>query len=128
MALSNGSMSNLHSYVPCHTSATTQTDTWYLAVAAITHSDCEKDVTEKACCRSIYTFCNSQVYLNLETAGQARLNCYPIFHKACKQKLCHLANRPSHACIYSMLWRFKQCFWRRNATQHMGLFCSLYMG
>lgn len=61
-------------------------------------------------------------------ADQARLNCYPIFHKACKQKLCHLANRPSHACIYSMLWRCKHCFWRRNATQHMGIFCSLFMG
>lgn len=56
-----------------------------VAVATISHRDSKKDVTEKGCCRSTYTFCSGQVCLNLETAGQAWLNCYCIFHNACNR-------------------------------------------
>lgn len=55
------------------------------AVAAISHRGCEKDATEEAWCSSTYTFCNGQVRLNLETAGRARLHCYPIFQNACNR-------------------------------------------
>lgn len=53
------------------------------AVAAINQGNCEKDVTEKACCKSTYNICKGQVCLNLETAGQTWLNCHLVFHNTC---------------------------------------------
>lgn len=107
------------------------------AVAAIGHRDCERDVTEKACCRSIYTFCNGQVCLNPETARQARLNCYPIFHNACNRScatwlIAHLM-LPFAACsghssiafgeeiLLSTRDHFVLCIW--NEQQWVQSFC-----
>lgn len=77
-----------------------------------------KDVTEKAGCRSIYTFCNAQVCSNLQTTSQTQLNCYPISHNACNRRcatwlIAHLML--TFAACYG---HSKHCFWRRNTMYH----------
>lgn len=117
-------MNNLHFFVPCHSTTFKVVAGWLLLLLSVTEivKGCNRDSMQQV---QLYLL-QWQICLNLETISQTQLSCHPIFHNACNRN-CHLANCPSHACICSVLWSFKHCFWRRNTTHHMGPFRPLYM-
>lgn len=75
VALSKDAMSNVHFFVPCHSTFEIVAG-WLLLLLSVT-------MIVKG--RSMYTFCNRQSLLKPADNQPTQLNCYPVFHNTCNR-------------------------------------------